>query len=133
MADSDISKELYELLQAAEPHIEVGSALVGLLTEYVKQINQKVPLSDLLMEVGKFIKSEIVPPMEAAEKELFRQRVETAKGWGSVYKQLLMSTDGVGGSEPALEITLQLMRNSHESMKNTTVNIERTLQSLNKK
>ena len=115
MTDSKISDEILKILEDANPHIETGAALVGLLTEYMKIINEKVPLKDLLMEVGVFFKSEVVPPVEALEKELFRQRKTTAEGWVGVYEAALQQAKNLcDGDVIAREITLQMMRTSQD-------------------
>lgn len=117
MNESKVSKEILELLADADPHIETGSAMVGLLTEYMKKINDKVPLNDLLMEIGKFLKSEIVPSLEAVDKELFRQRNNDGEGWADVLVSVTRKLGHLSNDGAALAITLQMMQNSANSAK----------------
>lgn len=98
----------------AESNIEDLSATVGVLTEIVKQVGDKLPLQDLLSEVGKLLSSELGPAYKILKDKYWAERVDNIKRWANLYVDASEITATAkashgDGSNPALQIVLTAM------------------------
>lgn len=86
MKDSSVSsKDILDLLRIIGESTEQASATVGMMTELVKEVNNKVPLHDLLEEFRKFLKNEFGPSVNALVNYVWERRMYASDKIMEVY------------------------------------------------